>query len=196
MYVHMQNPHSPVVATVPLQIFADGELTGSGVTLGQKKVVDLAGVFHDDAARAAFSPDAIAYMVQAHFPVAEGTEAGLFFGISILEPGTVADEYLMTRGHFHAKSDRAEYYWGISGTGLLILMDRDRKARVQIVQPGSLHFIPGDTAHRLVNTGETQLRVGACWPSDAGHDYAAIELLGFSVRVFRRNGKPVIEQVG
>jgi hypothetical protein len=38
---------------------------------------------------------------------------------------------------------------------------------------------------RLVNIGDSQLAVGACWPSDAGHDYASIDRAGFSVRVLR-----------
>jgi glucose-6-phosphate isomerase len=192
---HMNNAAPlPVPVYEPSVWFANNDLTGPTVIVARKKVVELKGVFRDDAARAAANADTLAYSVLAHLPVAEGTEAGLFFGISILEPGLVADEYFMTRGHFHAKSDRAEYYWGLSGSGLLLLMDRDRNARVEAVKPGSLHFIPGHTAHRLVNIGTTQLRVGACWPSDAGHDYDALMPGGFGVRVFCRDGKPVIER--
>lgn len=192
---HMNTaPPSTVLIIEPSVWFADNDLTGPTIIVARKKVVDLKGVFRDDDARANTPADALAYSVLAHLPVPEGTEAGLFFGISILEPGLVGDEYYMTRGHFHSKPDRCEYYWGLSGTGLLLLMDRDRNPRVESVKPGSLHFIPGHTAHRLVNTGNTQLRVGACWPSDAGHDYDALMPDGFGVRVFCRDGKPVIER--
>lgn len=171
-------------------------LQGKAVSSSTKRVVDLAGVFANDDARAKYAADAIAYSVQMHATIPDGTEGGLFFGVSKIEPGVVGDEYLMTRGHFHSKADRGEYYWGIEGSGLLVLMTRDRAARVEVVQPGSLHYIPGHTAHRLVNTGETRLCVGACWPSDAGHDYDSIAKDGFSLRVFKRGGKCVIEEVG
>ncbi len=49
--------------------------------------------------------------------------------------------------------------------------------------PGSLHYIPGHTAHRVVNTGDQILKFGACWPSDAGHNYETITSQGFSARV-------------
>jgi glucose-6-phosphate isomerase len=170
--------------------FQFDQLNGPGVKRSRKTLGDLAGVFANDSARAALPPETLAYEVLMHAAVPEDTAGGLFFGISLLSPGNVDGECFMTRGHFHAKSDRAEYYWGISGTGLLLLMTRDRACRVEEVRPGSLHYIPGETAHRLVNTGDERLAVGACWPSDAGHDYASIARDGFSLRVYRRlNGQ-------
>jgi hypothetical protein len=35
----------------------------------------------------------------------------------------------MTKGHFHAIENRAEYYWGIEGEGILLLMDKKRNTR-------------------------------------------------------------------
>lgn len=160
---------------------------------------DLRGVFADaDAdAWARMDPATLAYSVVMHAAVPEGTTGGLFFGTSLIEPGDVGGECFMTRGHFHALADRAEYYWGIAGHGLLLLMTADRRCRVERVSAGSLHYIPGHTAHRLVNTGAERLVVGACWPSDAGHDYASIEQSGFSVRVFRRaDGSIELREVG
>lgn len=171
-------------------------LRGEGCIVETRRVTDLKGVFADDAARARCPADRIAYSVQMHRATADGTTGGLFFGVTRIEPGTVGDECFMTRGHFHANADRGEYYWGIEGVGLLVLMTRDRQSSVQRVEPGSLHYIPGHTAHRLINTGEQALAVGACWPSDAGHDYDSIASAGFSVRVYRRNGEISIERVG
>jgi mannose-6-phosphate isomerase-like protein (cupin superfamily) len=104
--------------------------------------------------------------------------------------GVVGEEYFMTRGHFHARRDRAEYYSTVSGNGMLVLMDEQRRASVQIMEPGTTHYIPGSIAHRVVNTGDCPLRFLACWPSDAGHDYATIDEQGFSLRVVRRDGRP------
>lgn len=61
--------------------------------------------------------DQLAYEVEVCFPVPEGTTGGLFFGITKLQPGQVGEEYFMTRGHFHAQSDRGEFHWGIRGEG-------------------------------------------------------------------------------
>ena len=55
---------------------------------------------------------------------------------------------------------------------------------------GSVHYIPGNVAHRLANTGTEVLRVGACWPSDAAHDYATIAASGFMKRLFKGANGP------
>lgn len=172
------------VLTSPVR-FSGTDLSGEGVVVSRKTLGELSGVFADEAARVKMPQMALAYEVIAHFPVADATPGGLFFGISYIQTGNVGGECFMTRGHFHKLIDRGEYYWGLAGDGLLLLMTPDRKARLEKVQPGSLHYIPGHTAHRLINTGDTQLAVGACWPSDAGHDYASIERDGFSIRVYR-----------
>ena len=80
--------------------------------------------------------------------------------------------------------------------GALILMDESGKCWFEPMQPGSLHYIPGYIAHRLANTGDTPLRVGACWPSDAGHDYASIAEHGFTARLMNVGGVPTLVQEG
>lgn len=172
-----------------------GAPVGEHVTRSQRRVGDLVGLYDDEAARQALDQQQLAYTVAAHLPVADGTPAGLFFGASYLEPGLVGDEYFMTKGHFHTKLEAAEYYWGLRGEGVLLLMDGDRKCWGERVAPGSLHYIPGGVAHRLVNTGDETLAVGACWPSDAGHDYSAIAEHGFACRVKRVGGTPALVPV-
>lgn len=166
-----------------------GQLDGKNVSKSARCIKDLTGVFTDENSRLKMDPDTLVYEVEMHNHCGE-TEGGLFFGVSHLYPGKVGDEYFMTKGHFHSLRNRGEYYWGISGEGLLILMDEQRKAWAERVQSGSLHYIPGYVAHRLVNTGNEKMIVGACWPSDAGHDYSSIQEHGFSVRVLDRDGKP------
>ena len=39
-----------------------------------------------------------------------------------------------------------------------------------------LHYIDGKYAHRLVNTGEMDMKVRACWSTLAGYDYQIIEI--------------------
>lgn len=161
----------------------------------QTTIGDLAGIFADASAQTALPSDLVAYRVAWHQAVADGHPGGLLFGWTELQPGKVGDEYFMTRGHFHAQRDTAEYYWGLTGSGLLLLMDEDRQFRSEIVHPGSLHYIPGKVAHRMINTGSDVLRFGACWPSDAGHDYTSIAAHGFSARVVQHNGSPQVVAV-
>jgi glucose-6-phosphate isomerase, archaeal len=149
-------------------------------------------VFQDAAALRAMDPDTAVYRVELWEPVAPDTEGGLFWGATIIEPGRVGDEYFMTQGHFHALRNRAEFYCTASGEGMLLLMDEQRNTRAEAMSPGSLHYIPANTAHRAVNTGDTALCFWACWPSDAGHDYSSILDQGFSARVLLRNGAPAL----
>jgi glucose-6-phosphate isomerase, archaeal len=155
-----------------------------------RKLKDIPGIFADEKALAGMDPEQMAYTVQAWLPVAEGTPGGLFFGASTIYPGKVGHEFFMTKGHFHSQSDRAEFYWGVQGKGMLILMDRNQNTWAEEVYPGSLHYIGGEIAHRLANTGSEKLIVGACWPSDAGHNYEEIAANGFSARLLDVDGKP------
>ncbi len=172
-------------------ISLNGDLKGEPVQHTVRKIKDLKHVFNDETIRSNMDQDKLVYEVQAYFPVEDGKEGGLFFGNSTIYPGKVGKEYFMTKGHFHKIKDRAEYYWCIQGQGMLILMDENRKTWGEIMRPGSLHYIPGGIAHRVANTGSEILRFGACWPSDAGHDYATIAENGFGARLFEENNIPV-----
>lgn len=153
-------------------------------TLGQ-----LDGIFADHNAFAAMDPDLVVYRVRAWCPLPDGTEGGLFWGTTLIEPGQVGAEFFMTHGHWHQKRNRTEYYGVVEGNGALILMNENRKAWMETMSPGSLHLIPPNTAHRVANTGKTSLRFVACWPSDAGHDYDSIRRDGFSARLLNVAGQ-------
>lgn len=179
------------IRETPVKIsLSDFTLFGTPVINQEKKLKDLAGIFYNGEAYSRMDMEQTVYRVQTWMPVAEGTKGGLFFGTSTVYPGRIGDEYFMTKGHFHSESDRAEFYWGVQGNGMLILMDRARRTWAEKVYPGSLHYIGGHTAHRLANTGNANLIVGACWPSDAGHDYEEIAVNGFSARLLEVNQKP------
>jgi|ERR1035437_867011 glucose-6-phosphate isomerase len=157
-----------------------------------KTIGELGRVFLDEPARSRIDAATVVYAVEYWRPVAEGTEGGLYWGNSTVFPGVVGEEYFMTRGHFHLRRDRAEYYITVSGSGMLVLMDEQRRGSVQEMNPGTAQYIPGRIAHRVVNIGNTPLTFLACWPSDAGHDYATIDEQGFSLRVLRRGGSPEV----
>jgi len=166
-------------------LLPNAEVRETVKTLGQ-----LEGIFlHEDTGRT-MDQNTVVYRVQAWRPVPEGTEGAQFWGTMVIEPGQVNSEYFMTHGHFHRKRNRTEFYSLIKGEGALILMDETRKTWMEAMSAGSLHFIPPNVAHRVANTGQEPLRLVACWPSDAGHDYDAIRQFGFGARLLRVNGKP------
>ncbi len=172
--------------------WSSGSLESPSKHRSVKRLGDLVGIFLDQQAWSSMSPGTPVYSVEWQQPVPEDTPAGLFWGSTRIEPGKVGSEYFMTRGHFHARRDRGEYYCVVQGRGMLLLMNEERRTRIEIMSPGSLHYIPAHTAHRAVNTGAEALVFWACWPSDAGHDYETIAKRHFSARVFEREGEPEV----
>jgi glucose-6-phosphate isomerase len=170
-----------------------GEMRGQKVVRSQKSLGDLKGIFADEAARSSVDPATVVYRVQWWQPAEPGQEGGLFWGVTTIHPGTVGNEFYMTHGHFHANRTRAEYYATAQGEGLLMLMDDKRNTWTEKMSPGSLHFIDGRHAHRVINTGKEPLIFWACWPSDAGYDYGTIARDGFGARVFNRDGNIEIQ---
>jgi glucose-6-phosphate isomerase len=168
----------------------DAEIRESVKTLGQ-----LADVFADRNALRAMDANTVVYRVQAWRPVPEGTEGGLFWGVTVIEAGHVGPEYFMTHGHFHLKRDRSEYYAALEGDGALILMDEGRRTWMEPMSAGSVHFIPPRTAHRVANIGKSPLRFMACWPSDAGRDYETIHNQGFGSRLLCVNDRATLVRV-
>jgi len=165
-----------------------GRLKGSDIVKIERKLKDISSIFENQEALKSMDLEQVAYEVESYLPVPEGTEGGLFFGTSYLYPGKVGNEYFMTKGHFHSKIDTAEFYWCLTGEGILLLMDAEGNVTAEKMQKGSIHYIPGKIAHRIANTGNELLTIGACWPSDAGHDYQTIAETGFSVRVLDVDG--------
>jgi glucose-6-phosphate isomerase, archaeal len=60
-------------------------------------------------------------------------------------------------------------------------MDEQRRATVLEMGARSTQYIPRRIAHRVVNTGAVPLTFLACWPSDAGYDYAGIRAYLYAV---------------
>ena len=172
--------------------WGNGSIQSSSVHESAKTLGQLRGIFRDLTAFEAMDPNLVIYRVQWISPAEVGTEGGLLFGNTAIEPGRVGDEYFMTHGHFHEKPSRGEFYATVSGRGILLLMDRDGHCSAEQMLPGSIHYVGANLAHRTVNIGDTVLRFVACWPSDAGHDYATIAQLGFSMRVVCRNSSPAL----
>jgi len=175
--------------------WADGALDVPALKQSEKKLGQLAGIFADQRAWEHLDPETMVYRVWWWEPVGSGTEGGLFWGLTEIQPGRVGNEYFMTRGHWHVIRNRAEFYGTVAGSGKLLLMDRGGRTWFEEMTPGSLHYVAGEVAHRIVNTGDVPIRVIACWPSDAGHDYEVGEGRGFGARVVQEGGAPVLVKV-
>lgn len=186
-----QSETAPKAAPVILD-WQTGGMSGAPVQESAKKLGDLKGTFSDAAAFALLNPETEVYRVRWWAPIAPGSEGGLFWGVTILQPGKVGEEYFMTHGHFHANRTRAEYYTPVRGHGLLIRMDEQRRTWAEAMAPGTLHSINGHHAHRVVNVGDEPLIFWACWGSDAGYDYATIRERGFGARALEQDGRPVL----
>jgi len=179
----------PASAIVGIEWLA-GRMSGSPVQESAKRLADLDGIFQDAAAYRRMDQQQEIYRVRWWPAAAAGEEGGLIWGVTILQPGKVGGEYFMTHGHFHANRTRAEYYTVVQGAGLLMRMDEQRTTWGEAMAPGTLHYIQGRHAHRVVNVGEEPLIFWACWGSDAGYDYATIRERGFGARVIEQDGRP------
>jgi glucose-6-phosphate isomerase len=167
-----------------------GVIIGDGVKESRRTLAGLAGYFRDEARRAAMDQSRLAYRVQAYEPRPEGERGAVCCATTFLEPGLVGDEYFLTRGHFHANADCAELEVTVSGTGLLVLMTKDRRTWTEPMRAGSVHHVPPGTAHRVANTGDEPLVFVSYWPSETGHDYRTIVDRGFGARVRQVGGRP------
>lgn len=145
----------------------------------EKRLADLAGLYLDDAAfaaRAAADADTIVYRV---YDLRPSNRCGdMIVGTSALEPGTIGDEYYMTRGHLHALSDRPEVYHCIHGHGVMLLEDHDGNADAIDMTPGVIAYVAPGWIHRSVNVGSERFVTVFSYPADAGQDYAVIERAG------------------
>lgn len=175
---------------VPTFLFIKDYLVGESLDKSYRSLGELDGVFCDLQAYMNMDKDQIVYEVCSLITNNEEMAGSLNFGITKIFPGKVGKEYFMTKGHFHQNIDSGEFYWGIEGEGMLILMDEDRTVWGEKMFPGSLHYIKPGVAHRVANVGNEALSFAACWPSDAGHNYEEILKNGFSASLQDINGIP------
>jgi len=167
---------------------ADGDVV-------ERRLSDLGGTFADDDALrdAAAADDRIVYTVTS---AAGGDgEGDLGYGLGVLQPGRVGDEYHLTKGHLHAWRPAAEVYIGLRGSGAMLLQDEDGGgSRLVPFGAGEIVYVPGDTAHRTVNTGDEPLVYLGVYPARAGHDYGALAESNFRHVVLAGPDGPVLRE--
>jgi len=121
--------------------------------------------------------DRLIYEVQTvPLPLVEGQ---ILHGTTRLTPGTVGGEFHMTKGHYHARREQGEVYFGLQGQGLLLLQTEDGTTRELEMLAGSAAYVPPYWGHRAINVGAGDFVFFSVWEARAGQDYASIERDGF-----------------
>ena len=159
----------------------------------QRRLSSMRGQYHDPAAfeQLLAQEDVLLYEV---YELARPHQDGeLLFGISVVHPGHVGDEYFMTKGHFHAVLETAEVYHCLKGEGFMVMEDPEGNWVVESLAPGRVLYVPPRWAHRTVNTGVEDVATLFIYPANAGHNYGAIEQQGFRKLVLERAGRPQLE---
>lgn len=150
---------------------------------------DMRGLFADSKAEAALAErDPVIYRVYdaTDIPKREGQ---LRYSTTVIYPGKVGREYFMTKGHYHAKGDRAELYYCLKGEGHLLLQTPEGQVDAQLMTPGAATYVPPHWGHRTVNSGAEPFVFLAVYPADAGYDYGAIAENGFAACVVDVDGR-------
>ena len=119
-------------------------------------------------------------------------EGHLNFGITIINPGKIGNEYYLTRGHYHANENSSEVYIGLSGEGMIIMQKKDGQFSYLSMKKGVIVYVPPFWAHRTINVGKRKFSFLYIYPSNAGHDYEIIKQKGFAKLVIEEKGRPKI----
>ncbi len=169
----------PLVRHVRL---SDGTIPDADV-IQERRLHDLEGLFADrDAEAHLMDANPLVYRVYdaAAMPKEDGQ---LLFSTTVIQSGRVGDEYFLTKGHYHARADRAELYYGLAGNGILLLQTPEGEYRALPMEAGTAAYVPPYWGHRTVNTGEVPFVFLAAYPADAGYDYGTIACEGFAALV-------------
>ena len=76
----------------------------------------------------------------------------------------------MTKGHIHSIPS-AEIYYGITGSGL-VLQENETESLTIPIEEGVIVYCKPNYAHRLINTGNNELKVLCVCRADADHNYS------------------------
>jgi glucose-6-phosphate isomerase len=129
--------------------------------------------------------------------------------VTVMETGTVGDEYIKTYGHYHI-GNLDETYWFVQGEGVVVqqkLVSENDPARVEefkatVVKPGDSAYMPPGHGHLIVNIGSEWMVMVDDSPVEGtqdsasmpGHaDYEAVKKMrGFAYYVVQHGGAPAL----
>ena len=114
----------------------------------------------------------------------------MLFGIDIIHPGKVGDEFFMTKRHFHAILEASEIYYCLQGEGFMVMETPEGDTAVEKLSPNSVIYVPPRWAHRSVCTGRNEDLVNFyIYPADAGQNYGTLEQFGFLKIIVEKNNR-------
>ncbi len=145
----------------------------------QRRLSDLVDHFTDHSASNDILTDSNPLVYEYWEREYEGTSQGISFGMTRIHPGQVGNEYYLTKGHFHADDYGDEIHITLSGQGLLLLFNKDGSCQTFEMLADKMNYLPGNLAHRTINTGSTPLVFVGFWPPKIIHDYETILQNGF-----------------
>lgn len=158
----------------------------------ERRLRDMTGLYADSAAEAALLDENPLIYTVYNATQNPHDEGQLLYSTTVIRPGRVGDEFFMTKGHYHAKGDRAEVYFGLQGEGYLLLQTPEGEVSAQPMTPGTAAYVPPYWGHRTINTGAENFVFLAVFPADAGYDYKTIAARGFAQILVARDGAPVL----
>ena len=179
--------------SIPSIVFDPLSGTINGVTPQERRLSDLKGYFSDSTAYSTLlsQSNPVIYSVSGVEP-AQG-DGQMHYGIGVIASGQVGAEYFMTKGHFHAWRPAAEVYIGLSGEGCMLLEDESTgEEKLLPLNTNNIVYVPGFTAHRTINTGNTPLVYIGIYPAAAGHDYGLIAVRNFQSVLINVGGQPTL----
>lgn len=91
------------------------------------------------------------------------------YGLTVINPGKIGKEFYMTKGHKH-KKPAGEIYILISGRGILLIKEKKERRKINL-KKNKIYNIPRNSGHRLINTGNNELRVLTIYSKNAGQNY-------------------------
>jgi glucose-6-phosphate isomerase len=151
------------------------------VIVQERYLADMRGLYADADAEAALAA-ANPLIYRVYEATANPQEHGqLRYSTTVIEPGKVGDEYFMTKGHYHARGECAELYFGLAGEGVLLLQTPAGEISIQRMTPGAAAYVPP-------YWGGVPFVFLACYPAEAGYDYGAIAESGFASLIVERDG--------
>lgn len=158
-----------------------------------RRLSDLRHCFADERAYEAAlqQGNPIIYTVTSVEPAAG--EGQLHYGLGMIMPGRIGDEYYLTKGHAHEWRPAAEVYIGLRGQGMMLLEDiNSGESRMLDLVANNIVYVPGFTAHRTVNVGAVPVVYLGVYPATAGHDYRTIAEKNFRKVIVMRSDRPVL----
>ncbi len=158
----------------------------------ERRVSDMLKLFHDKSAAQTLIEQGDKLLYEVLYHPFETSKSDMSMCLTRIFPGTVGDEYHMTKGHLHERDDQPEIYFCLQGEGYLLLQTLDGEFRAERWTAGTLSHIPPMWAHRTVNTGANDLVFVSVFNLSAGHDYDIVQKKGFKKLVVERDGQPTL----